>query len=394
MTLAMNSRGECDRMIDDGLLEFATESVQRYSNKDFGEQQVKNSLIMPFLKALNYDCFDPNIISLEYRPPLYKGQQACDYIITSKNKSKFLVEAKAINENLNKYINQLASYFNASVGVRIAILTNGVQYWVFSDLKIPNLMDEEPFLKLDLLNLSLQDKEILEYFTYENFDASRIIQKVLERKCYQEIKDILKNALIEPNEKWVNFISQQTTIKEISFNTKDLIKKAFNEIILEQHHCTDESYQEIEKSSVIQEEYNGFVVLDERIKWKNKVCESFIFLEKVEQTKDNQELLFKTLMRLYELDGKKLLELAKQDYRDSTRKSSSNSGIKLSLSKERIKSSSNVEIKKLPTPTPIYYYATLSSDSIKKLIINLLKEFKLEEESFRIKLRDKKEELK
>ncbi|WP_104761039.1 hypothetical protein [Helicobacter cetorum] len=250
-----------------------------------------------------------------------------------KNKSKFLVEAKAINENLNKYISQLAGYFNASVGVRIAILTNGVQYWVFSDLKIPNRMDEEPFLKLDLLNLSLQDKEILEYFTYENFDASRIIQKVLERKCYQEIKDILKNAFTEPNEKWVNFISQQTTIKETLFNTKDLIKKAFNEIILEQNHCTDESYQEIEKSSVIQEEYNGFVALDEKIKWKNKVCESFIFLKKVEQTKDNQELLFKTLMRLYEIDKERLLELAKQ--------ASSNSGIKLSLSKERIKS--NVE---------------------------------------------------
>ncbi|WP_104761040.1 hypothetical protein [Helicobacter cetorum] len=60
------------------------EKIRHHSNESFNEDQTKQSFITPFFTALNYDCFDPNIISLEYRPPLYKGQQACDYAITSK----------------------------------------------------------------------------------------------------------------------------------------------------------------------------------------------------------------------------------------------------------------------------------------------------------------------
>lgn len=64
-----------------------------------------------------------------------------------------LIEAKKAGTPLqDEEPSQLYRYFAASPSARFGIYTNGVRYLFYSDLDRPNLMDQLPFLVLDLLD--------------------------------------------------------------------------------------------------------------------------------------------------------------------------------------------------------------------------------------------------
>ena len=74
---------------------------------------------------------------------------------------------------------QLIRYFHVS-NARIAILTNG-QFWDFyTDLDRPNIMDEQPFLRLDLLNIDPYALPELRKLTKDEFDLRSVLDAAEE----------------------------------------------------------------------------------------------------------------------------------------------------------------------------------------------------------------------
>ena len=118
------------------------------------EEATKNALVMPFIKALGYDVFNPQEVTPEFTADVgtKKGEKV-DYAIRRDGEVIMLVEGKKAGTDLRDAdMSQLYRYFSVTKA-RIAVLTNGVQYQFFTDLDEPNKMDSRPFLELDHVNL-------------------------------------------------------------------------------------------------------------------------------------------------------------------------------------------------------------------------------------------------
>ena len=135
------------------------------------EEATKTSLIMPFFQLLGYDVFNPNEFTPEYIADvgIKKGEKV-DYAIMLNDEVSILIEAKSVNEQLEKHDSQLFRYFGTSKA-KFAILTNGIIYKFFTDLEKANVMDNAPFLEINLEKL--KDSEIVELkkFQKNNFNA-------------------------------------------------------------------------------------------------------------------------------------------------------------------------------------------------------------------------------
>lgn len=91
------------------------ETIAERKNLVNTEESTKMTFIMPFLKALGYDVFDPSVVVPEYIADIgtKKGEKV-DYAIFKDGKPFIYIEAKNHTENLSNHNNQLTRYFNTS----------------------------------------------------------------------------------------------------------------------------------------------------------------------------------------------------------------------------------------------------------------------------------------
>ena len=79
------------------------------------------------------------------------------------------LEAKKAGANLNaQHWKQLFEYFNADKA-HIGILTNGAEFRFYTDSVKQNIMDEEPFLTIDILKLDASQINVLEGISKSRF---------------------------------------------------------------------------------------------------------------------------------------------------------------------------------------------------------------------------------
>ena len=124
--------------------------IEKIKGKLSTEEATKTSLIMPFFQALGYDIFNPNEFTPEFVADvgIKKGEKV-DYAIILNDEVSILIEAKSINDKLEKHDSQLFRYFGTSKA-KFAILTNGLIYKFYTDLEKTNVMDKTPFLEINL----------------------------------------------------------------------------------------------------------------------------------------------------------------------------------------------------------------------------------------------------
>lgn len=119
------------------------------------EEATKNALVMPFIRLLGYDIFDPLEVVPEFIADvgIKKGEKV-DYAIKKDGKIIMLFECKHCGADLSiKHASQLFRYFSVTEA-RVGVLTNGVVYRFFTDLEAPNKMDDKPFLEVNMLDLN------------------------------------------------------------------------------------------------------------------------------------------------------------------------------------------------------------------------------------------------
>jgi len=174
------------------------------------EEATKNAVIMPFISALGYDVFNPTEVIPEFTADVgQKKGEKVDYAIKKDNKIILLIECKNISTNLkNQHINQLHRYFHATEA-RFGILTNGIEYIFYSDIKERNKMDSKPFFTFNLSNFENHHVDELKKFTKSTFSLDEILNTASSLKYSRGIKKILDNELDNPSENFVKFFASQ-----------------------------------------------------------------------------------------------------------------------------------------------------------------------------------------
>lgn len=215
----------------------STQVAERKSHV-VNEEMTKQVLIMPFIQALGFDIFNPLEVRPEYIADFGKKKgEKVDYAIFKDEAPAMFIEAKSVNEDLENHDAQLARYFNATPGVRIAILTNGIIYKFFTDLNSNNMMDQSPFLTLDITNLSASDIEVLANFSKDRFETETLVRYAEELIYTSNLNAKLKDLFKNPPDDFIRYLIKDFSDTRITSNVlerfRPIVKKSISHAILE-----------------------------------------------------------------------------------------------------------------------------------------------------------------
>ncbi len=199
------------------------------------EEATKNAFVMPMLTALGYDVFNPFELVPELDCDLIKKKgEKIDYAIMRDGNPILLMECKHCKQDLNLHDTQLQKYFVASKA-RFGVLTNGIEYRFYTDLEKQNIMDEKPFLLINMLDLSENDIEQLKKFHKSYYNEAEVLSTANELKYMTELKSILNREFSSPSPEFVKFFTKQVYNKQVWQCVIDqftpLVKKSIANII-------------------------------------------------------------------------------------------------------------------------------------------------------------------
>jgi hypothetical protein len=294
------------------------------------EEATKNAFIMPFIRALGYDVFNPLEVVPEFVADIgIKKGEKIDYAIFKEGIPTILVECKHWAQNLDLHDGQLLRYFHVSKA-KFGILTNGIVYRFYSDLVEPNKMDEKPFLEFSVTEIKDNQIEELKKFHKSYFDIESIVNTASELKYTNELKQLIQNELSNPSADFVKHFARQVypsvitakVLEQFTNLTKKSVQQHISELITERLKTALKKEDENtlatqpvlpaeqlaeEKSKVIttDEELEGFMIVKtilrqkiniSRISYRDAQSYFAILLD------DNNR---KTICRLYLNGGKK-----------------------------------------------------------------------------------------
>jgi len=206
------------------------------------EEATKNAFVMPFIQSLGFDIFDPTEVVPEFTADVgsKKGEKV-DYAIYIDGKPAILFECKHCSANLKEaHASQLRRYFHVTEA-RIGILTNGQSYYFYTDLEKPNIMDEKPFMEINLKDLDPQFIPELKKLAKSTFEIDKMLTTANELKYVRAIKNLLSEEMNGPTVDFVRYIvskvysgmKTQQVIDQFSPIVKNAIKHFVNDQISE-----------------------------------------------------------------------------------------------------------------------------------------------------------------
>lgn len=236
--------------------------VNALKNQVLTEEATKNAFIMPFIKELGYDVFNPFEVTPELVADIgMKQGEKIDYAILKDGAPIILIECKHHAGNLNvKNESQLFRYFHTTAA-KFAILTNGIEYRFYTDLAEPNKMDDKPFFSFDITEIKDNQIEELKKFHKAHFDFDNIVNTASELKFTGELKKLINDELNNPSPEFVKLFARQVypgmVTQKILDQFTNLIKKSFaqqiNDLVADRlkFALTETEIQD----KIIQEEY-------------------------------------------------------------------------------------------------------------------------------------------
>lgn len=170
------------------------------------EEATKNAFVMPFIQILGYDIFNPTEVVPEHICDIgtKKGEKV-DYIIKRDNDPILIIECKHWKENADAHNSQLHRYFHVSKA-RFGVLTNGVIYNFYTDLEQPNIMDEKPFLTINIEDLKDNAIKVLESFTKKDYHLETILDSAEALKYIKAIRKEFEKEIEHPSDELVKLL--------------------------------------------------------------------------------------------------------------------------------------------------------------------------------------------
>jgi hypothetical protein len=221
-----------------------SEQVRKKADNVVGEDATKLSLILPFFNALGYDIWDPAEVLPEYISDAATKKSSghfekVDYAIGINGTIVMLVEAKARNQKPETHDGQLRKYFTWTISSKVGIVTNGVEYRFFTDLRIPNIMDDEPFFSFNVFEYDSKDIENLKFFHRDNFDIAAIGKHAEEMVYVKAMTKLVGNLLRSPSEPFIKFLVKELEVFQGHVNAKvisrfePVVKKAIQSSLVD-----------------------------------------------------------------------------------------------------------------------------------------------------------------
>lgn len=198
------------------------------------EEGTKNAFIMPMIAALGYDIFNPFEVVPEMDCDLTKKGDRLDYAIIKDEQAVLLIECKHCKQNLNLHSTQLSKYYAAS-NARFGVLTNGIEYRFYADLDKANIMDEKPFLVVNMLDLADADIEQLKKFHKSYYNESEILSTAQELQITIQVKDVLNKNFQSPGDEFTRYfvkcLNDGKSSAKLIEQYKPIIKKSITSVI-------------------------------------------------------------------------------------------------------------------------------------------------------------------
>ena len=221
------------------------------------EEATKNAFIIPFIKALGYDVFDPLEVVPEYVADIgIKKGEKVDYAILKDGHPTILVECKHWGENLDVHNSQLFRYFHTTKA-KFGLLSNGIIYRFYTDLVEKNKMDEKPFLEFNVTDIKDNQIEELKKFHKSYFDIDNIVNTASELKYMNELKTFINAEFQNPSDTFVRHFAKQAypgvltakLMEQFTALTKKSIQQYINDLITERLKSALKKENEVEQSS-------------------------------------------------------------------------------------------------------------------------------------------------
>ncbi len=207
------------------------EQIQSQRHLITSEQDTILVSVQPFIRALGYDTQNLAEVKSEYSADAKSyGGERVDYAILRDGLPIVFIEAKSADVKLNEtHWKQLHNYYNAR-DARFGILTNGIEYHFYADLNKSNIMDKQPFMTINMLDLDKRLVEELEGFAKSSFDLERVLFGAQRRR----ITRLLKQEMSQPSDALVRRFAKQVHSGRLTEadvqRYRQLVKDAWREI--------------------------------------------------------------------------------------------------------------------------------------------------------------------
>ncbi|SEF49917.1 hypothetical protein SAMN05421847_0146 [Halpernia humi] len=238
------------------------------------EEATKNAFVLPFIQILGYDIFNPTEVIPEYIADIgtKKGEKV-DYLIKKDNEPILIIECKSWKENATAHNSQLHRYYHVSKA-RFGVLTNGIVYNFFTDLEKPNIMDDKPFLTINLEDLKDSGIKILENFTKSEFNLESILDSAEAMKYIKAIRNEFEKEIENPSDEMVKLLVNKFFDKPLTANRmiafKEYAKRALSVSINESINSRLKSALSINENIASEKQE---LSIDEKTEHKNVTTE-------------------------------------------------------------------------------------------------------------------------
>ena len=189
------------------------------------EEATKNAFIMPFIQILGYDIFNPIEVIPEFVCDIgtKKGEKV-DYMIMKDGEPILVIECKHWKENADAHNSQLHRYYHVSKA-RFGILTNGIVYNFYTDLEKPNIMDEKPFLTINLDDLKDSSIKVLEKFTKTSYDLESILDSAESLKYIKAIRKEFETEIDNPSDEFIKLLVNRFFDRPLTANRLSIFRE-------------------------------------------------------------------------------------------------------------------------------------------------------------------------
>ena len=183
--------------------------VERLKEQLQTEEAVKTAIVLPFIQLLGYDVFDPSVVNPEFVADIgIKKGEKVDYAILENGEPIFIIECKHWKQKLTAHGSQLFRYFNVTP-CNFAILTNGLEFYFYSDFDSSNIMDEKPFFQFSILSITADQLDFIEWFHSQYFDQNKVLEAGKRLKYRNEFTNYINHQLSKPDDTFLKFIISQ-----------------------------------------------------------------------------------------------------------------------------------------------------------------------------------------
>ena len=224
------------------LLALAKRSVSIMSACNNAES-TKLYLALPFLGMLGYDYTNPYEVYPDHiagNTP--DGPQRIDFAVLKDGEPLVALECRAVSAGLSSQKSKLRDYFDAVTNVKLGILTNGVVYTFFVDSDRPDVMDEEPFLTIDLetiarAGISSDIQDAISRLAKSRYEPVSVAEFAHVELVTRRLRSLFLAEASTPSDAFCRFALEQIGLKNVRKEAIDryygpIIKSAYEESLV------------------------------------------------------------------------------------------------------------------------------------------------------------------